>query len=79
MISQRSLDISLKRLEPSTQELEHLIEDGHALLAKGFGPGFNGPLQVAIALPRHHDTAAVTQVTRALARTPGSCRSRRRA
>ncbi len=41
------------------------------LLAKGFGPGFNGPLQLAVALPRPHDTAAVSELTHALAGTPG--------
>ena len=41
------------------------------LLAKGFGPGFNGPLQLAVALPHAHDSAALTQLTAALKRTPG--------
>jgi putative drug exporter of the RND superfamily len=41
------------------------------LLAKGFGPGFNGPLQLAVALPRAHDTAALTQLSRAVSSTPG--------
>jgi putative drug exporter of the RND superfamily len=41
------------------------------LLAKGFGPGFNGPLQVAVALPPAHESAAVAQLTQALRRTPG--------
>jgi putative drug exporter of the RND superfamily len=41
------------------------------LLAKGFGPGFNGPLQLAVALPRAHDTAAVSGLAHTLADTPG--------
>src|SRR5206468_4291845 len=41
------------------------------LLAKGFGHGFNAPLQFAVALPRANDSAAVTQVTRAVGSTPG--------
>jgi RND superfamily putative drug exporter len=41
------------------------------LLARGFGPGFNGPLQLAVALPRAHDSAALTGLTHALASTPG--------
>ena len=31
------------------------------LLAKGFGPGFNGPLQVVASLPHASDTAALAQ------------------
>jgi RND superfamily putative drug exporter len=41
------------------------------LLAKGFGPGFNGPLLFAVALPSGHDTAALDQLTHALASAPG--------
>jgi RND superfamily putative drug exporter len=41
------------------------------LLAKGFGPGFNGPLQLAVALPRAHDTAALTSLSHAVKSTPG--------
>src|SRR5207302_10612386 len=43
----------------------------YGLLAKGFGPGFNGPLQVVVALPRAHDAAALRQVSGALRSTPG--------
>jgi RND superfamily putative drug exporter len=43
------------------------------LLSQGFGPGFNGPLLVAVQLPHGASagaTAAVGQVRAALARTP---------
>jgi RND superfamily putative drug exporter len=36
------------------------------LLAKGFGPGFNGPLQVVASLPHANDTAALTSIANAL-------------
>jgi len=36
------------------------------VLAKGFGPGFNGPLQVVASLPRPSDTAAMTSIASAL-------------
>jgi RND superfamily putative drug exporter len=41
------------------------------LLAKGFGPGFNGPLQMAVALPRPHDPTALAELTRSVSRTSG--------
>ncbi|HEV3033996.1 MAG TPA: MMPL family transporter [Solirubrobacteraceae bacterium] len=40
------------------------------LLAKGFGPGFNGPLQVVAQLPRAHAAAALTTVSNTLRATP---------
>jgi RND superfamily putative drug exporter len=36
------------------------------LLAKGFGPGFNGPLQVAVKLPKANDAPALAQLTAGL-------------
>jgi putative drug exporter of the RND superfamily len=39
------------------------------LLAKGFGPGFNGPLQVVASLPHAGDTAALSTVAGALRAT----------
>jgi RND superfamily putative drug exporter len=36
------------------------------LLAQGFGPGFNGPLQVVAQLPRGGDTAALATIAAAL-------------
>src|SRR5262249_19033870 len=41
------------------------------LLAEGFGPGFNGPLQVVAALPSAGDEAALAQTTKALEADPG--------
>jgi RND superfamily putative drug exporter len=39
------------------------------LLAKGFGPGVNGPLQAVASLPRTNDTAALTSIANALRAT----------
>ena len=39
------------------------------LLAKGFGPGFNGPLQVVASLPHADDTAALASIESALRAT----------
>ncbi len=42
-----------------------------AMLAHGFGPGFNGPLLVAVELPSGSRATAVGAVRAAVARTPG--------
>jgi putative drug exporter of the RND superfamily len=39
------------------------------LLAKGFGPGFNGPLQVVATLPHANDAAALASVSSAVRAT----------
>jgi RND superfamily putative drug exporter len=41
------------------------------LLAQGFGPGFNAPLQIAVSLPTAHDTNATRTIVGALNATPG--------
>ena len=53
--------------DPTSQTTRHAYD----LLAQGFGPGFNGPLQIAVALPRSGDHAAVHQITHTLSATPG--------
>jgi RND superfamily putative drug exporter len=40
------------------------------LLAQGFGPGFNGPLQIVAELPSPGKTAALPAIRQALAQTP---------
>ena len=42
-----------------------------ALLARGFGPGFNGPLVLAVELPAGGGTGALDGLARAVAGTPG--------
>jgi RND superfamily putative drug exporter len=41
------------------------------LLAQGFGPGFNGPLQLAVGLPTHGQAAALDRIARTVRTTPG--------
>jgi RND superfamily putative drug exporter len=53
--------------DPASQTTRHAYD----LLAKGFGPGFNGPLQLAVALPAAHDAAALKQMTAAVSSTHG--------
>ena len=53
--------------DPTSQTTRQAFD----LLAKGFGPGFNGPLQLAVALPQAHDSAALTELTHTLSTTSG--------
>jgi RND superfamily putative drug exporter len=53
--------------DPSSQTTRQAFD----LLAEGFGPGFNGPLQLAVSLPRAHDTVALADLTQAVRSTPG--------
>jgi RND superfamily putative drug exporter len=41
------------------------------LVAKGFGPGFNGPLQVVVKLPRPGDRAVLAKISAGVRATPG--------
>jgi RND superfamily putative drug exporter len=41
------------------------------LLAEGFGPGFNGPLQIVAQVPHADDGTAVRRIATVLRRTPG--------
>ena len=41
------------------------------LLAKGFGPGFNGPIKVVATLPASGDAKAVESIRSGIAATPG--------
>jgi RND superfamily putative drug exporter len=45
------------------------------LLSQGFGPGFNGPLVVAMSLPPTVDLPVVLRLQRAIAHTPGVVRA----
>jgi RND superfamily putative drug exporter len=66
-----ALGLRLASSDAGNDPSNHTTRNAYDLLATGFGPGFNGPLQVAVALPSARDTAALTQLTRALRSTPG--------
>jgi RND superfamily putative drug exporter len=53
--------------DPSSQTTRQAYD----LLARGFGPGFNGPLQLAVALPKSGDSAALAEITSGLRATKG--------
>jgi RND superfamily putative drug exporter len=49
----------------------HTTRRAYDLIAQGFGPGFNGPLQVVASLPHRGDRAAVATLAARLRATPG--------
>ncbi|MBV9193227.1 MAG: MMPL family transporter [Solirubrobacterales bacterium] len=66
-----ALGLRLGSSDAGNDPTTHTTRKAYDLLAEGFGRGFNGPLQVAVALPSAHDSAALTELDRALRSTPG--------
>ncbi len=66
-----ALGLRLASSDAGNDPTNQTTHQAYDLLAKGFGPGFNGPLQLAVALPQPRDSAALTQLTHALRTTPG--------
>lgn len=66
-----ALGLRLASSDAGNDPSSNTTRKAYDLLAKGFGPGFNGPLQVAVALPAAHDQAALARVRGALRSTPG--------
>ena len=66
-----ALGLRLASSDAGNDPTSQTTRQAYDLLAKGFGPGFNGPLQLAVALPRAHATAPLGELTHALSTTPG--------
>jgi RND superfamily putative drug exporter len=66
-----ALGLRLGSSDAGNDPTNQTTRQAYDLIAKGFGPGSNGPLQLAVALPRAHDTAALTALTHAVGSTPG--------
>jgi RND superfamily putative drug exporter len=66
-----ALGLRLASSDAGNDPASNTTRQAYDLLAKGFGPGFNGPLQVAVALPKANDSAALSEVTGALHATKG--------
>jgi RND superfamily putative drug exporter len=66
-----ALGLRLASSDASNDPANQTTHKAYDLLAKGFGPGVNGPLQLAVALPQAHDSAALTEITHTLRTTPG--------
>ena len=71
LLAAPALGLRLASSDAGNDPANQTTRQAYDLLARGFGPGFNGPLQVAVALPAARDSAAITQLTHALRSTPG--------
>jgi putative drug exporter of the RND superfamily len=65
------LELRLAASDAGNDPAGQTTRKAYDLLAQGFGPGFNAPLQVAIALPRAYDANVLAEVRGRLAATPG--------
>ncbi|MGH2885913.1 MAG: MMPL family transporter, partial [Solirubrobacteraceae bacterium] len=66
-----ALGLRLASSDAGNDPANQTTREAYDLLAKGFGPGSNGPLQLAVALPNANDSAALGELTHALRTTPG--------
>jgi RND superfamily putative drug exporter len=66
-----ALGLRLGSSDAGNDPAANTTRKAYDLIAKGFGPGFNGPLQVAVKLPTAHDPSALTQLTAGLRATHG--------
>jgi RND superfamily putative drug exporter len=66
-----ALGLRLASSDAGNDRAGQTTRQAYDLLARGFGPGFNGPLQMAVALPQPRDSGALAQITHALGRTAG--------
>ncbi len=56
-----ALGLRLASSDAGNDPASQTTRQAYDLLAKGFGPGFNGPLQLAVALPGPHDAPALAR------------------
>jgi RND superfamily putative drug exporter len=66
-----ALGLRLASSDAGNDATNQTTRQAYDLLAKGFGPGSNGPLQLAVSLPRAHEAAALTQLSGAVRSTQG--------
>ncbi len=66
-----ALGLRLGASDSGNDPASQTTRKAYDLLAIGFGDGFNGPLQVAVQLPRGGDRTALVRLTNALQNTPG--------
>ena len=65
------LSMRLGSADAGTDPSSTTTRKAYDLLAKGFGPGYNGPLELVAQINSPSQLAAFTQTEQAVARTPG--------
>src|SRR5207245_4380973 len=68
------LSMRLGSADAGSDPTSSTTRKAYDLLAKGFGPGYNGPLQLVAQVDGPTQQAAFTKVTAAIARTSGVVR-----
>ncbi|HXB65538.1 MAG TPA: MMPL family transporter [Solirubrobacteraceae bacterium] len=71
VIAAPAIALRLGSSDASNDPVGQTTYKAYRLLAKGFGEGFNGPLQVVVRQPHRGDSAALGELERTLAATPG--------
>jgi putative drug exporter of the RND superfamily len=71
LIAAPALALRLGSSDASNDPASTTTHRAYALLAEGFGQGFNGPLQVAVRLPHPGDTTALGELESAIAKAAG--------
>jgi RND superfamily putative drug exporter len=71
LLAAPALGLRLAASDAGTDASSTTTRQAYDLLSRGFGPGVNGPLQLAVELPRAREAPALRRLTRALAATPG--------
>jgi RND superfamily putative drug exporter len=66
-----ALGLRLGASDSGNDPAKQTTRQAYDLLATGFGPGFNGPLLLAVGLPTAGATDSLTRLTTALRHTPG--------
>jgi RND superfamily putative drug exporter len=65
------LGLRLAASDAGNDSASTTTRQAYELLSRGFGPGFNGPLALAVRLPNSGSTAAVARLRAAVRGTPG--------
>jgi putative drug exporter of the RND superfamily len=71
LLASPALGLRLGASDSGNDPTNQTTRRAYDLLAAGFGPGFNGPLQLAVSLPSAGDTGGLARFTTTLRQTPG--------
>ncbi len=70
LLASPALSLRLGSSDAGNDPTSFTTRKAYDLLAKGFGPGFNGPLSLVVKLPKANDTAVLTKLADAVGKTP---------